>query len=167
MPDFENVILDNESLPIAYKHSYREKLKENQINSFYIPETFRNVLGTDISFAVGKIYRIVAIGASIFEGWDNLQTVIIPDSVIQIGDSAFKDCVRLSSIVISKSVKRIESSAFENCIALRVTVPSTVEYIAPNAFENVELVTYDGDLSGAPWGAKNLKSKNSDKLKRI
>ncbi len=68
MPDFENVILDNESLPIAYKHSYRENLKKNQINSFYIPETFRNVLGTGISLAVGKIYRIVAIGASIFEG---------------------------------------------------------------------------------------------------
>ena len=70
----------------------------------------------------------------------NLESMIIPDSVISISDRAFEDCSSLTTIVISSSVTSIGRAAFDGCSSLTV-------------------VYYTG--TEAEWAAINIDSDNS------
>ena len=66
---------------------------------------------------------------------ENLQDVVIPNSVTSIGDSAFSYCYGLSSVVIPSSVTSIGNNAFYNCYGLSsVVIPSSVTSIGSMAF---------------------------------
>ena len=66
----------------------------------------------------------------------NIESYVIPSSVISIGDSTFRSCCSLSDIIIPSSVTRIGNYAFLNCRSLsEVVVPSSVTSIGKNAFE--------------------------------
>ena len=58
-------------------------------------------------------------GKSLFYGYPNLQTIIIPESVTSIGNNAFSGCKGLTSITIPESVTSIGASAFYNCSSLK------------------------------------------------
>ena len=45
----------------------------------------------------------------------SLESIIIPESVLEIGQSAFRGCTSLKSITIPKSVKFIGEGAFYGC----------------------------------------------------
>ena len=70
----------------------------------------------------------------------NLESIIIPDSVISISDRAFEDCSSLTTIVISSGVTSIGRAAFDGCSSLTV-------------------VYYTG--TEAEWAAINIDSDNS------
>ncbi len=57
---------------------------------------------------------VVEIGGYAFRGYNNITSIIIPDSVTTISDYAFFDS-NLTSITISDSVIVIESNAFLSC----------------------------------------------------
>jgi len=104
---------------------------------------------------------VVTIGTSSFQQCIALSSVIISNSVTTIGSYAFSQCSSLSNIEIPSSVISIENSAFMNCSALSIMrIPNTVTSIGENAFYDFKLVQYEGDATGAPWGAwiakKNL-----------
>ena len=56
---------------------------------------------------------------SAFDGFDNVKSVNIPESVSVIGDGAFYFCRQLRNIFIPKNVKIIGKSAFDYCLNLK------------------------------------------------
>lgn len=123
---------------------------------------------------------ITSISNSLFSGCNMLENVNIADSVTSIGTSAFRNCSSLTSITIPNSVTNISENAFFNCKGLtsvtlsemvqiigrqafcwdenieEINVPNDVQSIGQFAFYNVKHITYNGTLSGSPWGAKAI-----------
>jgi hypothetical protein len=77
-------------------------------------------------------------------GLDDVEEVIIPDTVTQIGREAFQALLSLKSIDIPDSVTRIGKAAFSYCHALKkVKLPSKLEEISPQMFyycENLKTI---------------------------
>lgn len=70
------------------------------------------------------------------EGLGLLQTVVLPESVIEIADNAFKDCTSLSTINLSK-ITEIGSSSFNNCKSLGENLILTnLKTVSDYAFQN-------------------------------
>ena len=68
-------------------------------------------------------------------GFDNLESIIIPDSVTKIGYNAFYSCKNLKSITIPDSVTSIDGYAFMYCTNLSsITIPNSVNNIGEGAF---------------------------------
>jgi uncharacterized repeat protein (TIGR02543 family) len=65
-----------------------------------------------------------------FEECSNLQSIIMPNTVISIGQLAFYNCTSLISVTIPESVTNIEYSAFTYCTSLtEITIPKNVTSI--------------------------------------
>lgn len=78
---------------------------------------------------------IEEIGENAFDGYDTLQTIVIPAGVTEIGESAFKKCTGLEEIVIPEGVTKIGWCAFDGCSALKkLVIPSSVTEIQSGAF---------------------------------
>lgn len=70
-------------------------------------------------------------------GFDNLESIIIPDSVTKIGYNAFYSCKNLKSITIPDSVTSIDGYAFMYCTNLSsITIPNSVTSIGNGAFSD-------------------------------
>ncbi len=77
------------------------------------------------------------------QGYNEIQSVTLPESVKYIKDGAFAECPVLEYINLSKTVA-IENNAFSGCYNLTsVTIPATVKYIGKNAFDTVKTVTFE------------------------
>ena len=73
---------------------------------------------------------------------ENLETIILPNSVTSIGNSAFYGCTGLTSVTIGNSVTSIGISAFYKCTGLSsVTIPDSVTSIEWSAFGNCSSLT--------------------------
>jgi CHAT domain-containing protein len=118
-----------------------------------ILETQKNNASIVISGNVKKIPD------SAFEGWNNLESVIIENGVEEIKWNAFKNCVNLKSITIPGSVKKIPANAFEGCKKLEsVTIENGVEEIEWNMFDdciNLKSITIPGSVKKIPVNAFN------------
>ena len=80
-------------------------------------------------------YNVTAIGNSAFSGCNNLDTVIISDSIKSIGKSAFKRCYNLLAITIPNSVTSIGDEAFFGCGKLdSITIPDSIVTIGKSTF---------------------------------
>ncbi|MDE7380273.1 MAG: leucine-rich repeat domain-containing protein [Clostridia bacterium] len=87
----------------------------------YIPDTLHGMTVTGI------------FGA--FEGYENITSVRIPDTVTDIGYNAFKNCKSLKEITLPEGLIHLGTEAFAGCTSLEsVTVPKNVEDIL-NAFK--------------------------------
>ena len=83
-----------------------------------------------------------------------IDSIDIPEGVIQIGDAAFEHCYRLTYISIPNSVTSIGLWAFKGCSQLTsINIPNTVTNIGDDAFLNVGNINYKGNATGTPWGA--------------
>ncbi len=136
--------------------------------------------GCDILENVNIADSVTSIGNNAFQNCKNLTSITIPNSVTSIGTSAFSGCLGLTSITIPNSVTNIGENAFFNCKGLtsvtlskmvqtigrqafcwdenieEISVPNDVQSIGQFAFYNVKHITYNGTLSGSPWGAKAI-----------
>ena len=80
---------------------------------------------------------IIDIADDTFSDCSSLQSISIPDSVTSIGSSTFRDCSSLQSINIPNSVTSIGYSAFEYCSSLQsINIPNSVTSIGDYAFSN-------------------------------
>ena len=80
-------------------------------------------------------YGVTRVENKEYSGWEELQSVVIPDDVIYIGDNAFAYCYNLTNIVISNCVTNISAYAFYQCKSLTsVIIPNSVTSIEYYAF---------------------------------
>lgn len=91
---------------------------------------------------------ITSIGNAAFYNC-NIESIIIPDSVLTIGVNAFKYCNHLKEIDFGNGVTRIGSDAFYECTALTsVVIPDSVTTIDTsfNFCENLKTVSFGKGL---------------------
>ena len=72
-----------------------------------------------------KDYTVTTIMPSGFSNCNNLEYIVIPNSVTSIGANAFYYCYSLTSIVIPNSVTSIGIHAFYSCNSLTIYCEST------------------------------------------
>lgn len=111
-----------------------------------VPSTYRGKPVTCIeqnAFANDEVNSVVlpdsitTIERSAFHGCSNLSKIDISSSVTFIGEYAFYGCTNLSQIDIPSSVSSIGNSAFYGCSSLvKITIPNSVTSMGTNAFSN-------------------------------
>ena len=82
----------------------------------------------------GETYVIKEIGASAFQNYGNLDTLVVESGVVTIGESAFSNNYNLHSVKLPTSLKTIGKNAFYNCQIDTLAVPEGVETIDDRAF---------------------------------
>ena len=101
--------------------------------------------------------RVVGIFDSAFSGCDQIESVVLPSTVITVGNAAFMGCTSLVEIRIPDGVTVINTNAFWGCTALRsVTVPDSVTTIGSYAFEGctrLRSVTLGSGITAIPSNA--------------
>ena len=86
---------------------------------------------------------VTMIGGSCFEGDKKLQNVIIPSACTTIGSSAFAYCSSLTSINIPDGITVIPYSCFSSCTEMStITGCKNVSSIGEYAFANSHLTSY-------------------------
>ena len=79
---------------------------------------------------------ITRIGAYAFSECSNLFDVVLADSVVILGQSVFSSCENLESIAMSRNIVNIEDYTFSNCNSLKsITLPRSLYSIGYKAFE--------------------------------
>ena len=109
---------------------------------------FYNILTQITSFTFGD--AVESIPAYLCYGMENLQSVVIPNSVTSIGESAFSYCSSLTSVTIPNSVTSIGERAFSYCSSLTsitLTADSMEEYL--NGYTNKLCYYYGSSLKSA------------------
>ncbi len=92
---------------------------------------------------LNNTYDIVAIGEAAFYRCELVESVFIPNSVVEIKNEAFCRCKSMVSCNIPTDLLFIGRSAFQDCIKLEgeLVIPSTVDYIQDYTFASCESVT--------------------------
>ena len=82
---------------------------------------------------------VTTIGEHAFVSCDELQTVVLPDSVVSLGRGAFADCW-FTSIRLSAGLERIEPYTFMYCWKLKqIVVPEGVRELGAFAFSDTHI----------------------------
>lgn len=109
----------------------------------YIDETTASIVGyykSDVDVVVSdSIYdkKVVKITVSAFNGNENIQSIILPDTVTTLENFAFSNCTSLKNIKLSSSITEITLLMFSGCTSLEtVYIPNSVTNISPYAFRN-------------------------------
>ena len=90
------------------------------------------------SIVIPDTVKTISEGA--FWWCTSLTNIVIPNSVTKIEDNAFVSCKSLTSIVIPESITSIGDSAFVGCMSLTsIVIPTNVTSIVDNAFEDAGL----------------------------
>lgn len=109
-------------------------------------------------------YTVTKIAESAFEGNDDFENIVLPDTITEIGQGAFREssiftvnipagitvieentfnrCQNLKSIVIPEGVVGIEENAFAVCISLsELSLPDSLVSIGDGAFMDCRLIS--------------------------
>lgn len=82
------------------------------------------------------------IAGDTFNFCSNLESVVMPDSLISIGDGAFNSCTRLKNIIIPNGLISIGEYAFYDCYDLTdIHIPDNVINIGRYTFYNCRELT--------------------------
>lgn len=138
--------LRNVSLPDSIREMPSTAFSGTSIKSLRVPcmiekmsESFPSSCSTVTNASISEMAAV--IGANMFKGCSNLQSVDIPIGVTEIGEKAFYDNKELQAISIPMTVKRIGLSAFENCKKLKEVVFSDgIEALEDYSFANCESI---------------------------
>lgn len=80
----------------------------------------------------------------VFAECDNLESISLPNGLIEIGAYLFEGCDILESISLPNSVEIIEESAFRSCPKLtQINIPNSVYYIGQQCFEDSYNIGYE------------------------
>lgn len=82
---------------------------------------------------MGLPVKFISYGA--FRNCEELQSVVLPDSIEVVEGIAFENCTSLQSITLPDNVQRIDYGAFAGCKSLKqVNLSANLKYIGGNAF---------------------------------
>ena len=96
---------------------------------------------TVVSFGE-KVYTVTMIGESAFQTANNIEEVILPNTIIEIGKYAFVGCSKLRNINLPNSLKTIKYTAFSGCSVLEnIVIPESVVTIEGYAFYRCHKLT--------------------------
>lgn len=83
---------------------------------------------------------VTEIGAGTFYNWDALQTVTMTDNVTEIGKRAFSNCCRLNQVSLSSNLQVIRESLFDKDNNLStIEIPARVASIEVNSFRGTNI----------------------------
>lgn len=109
-------------------------------------------------------YKVVGIGYYCFAEFENLETVVLPDSIQYIGTQAFYGCEALTNVNLPKNLTIMGDSAFYWCNLSEIIIPRSLRDIPAHAFAGCaqatnivipEGVKTIGDSAFAGAGADN------------
>lgn len=85
---------------------------------------------------------VYGIGASVFSGKTNLQSITMPNTLERIESSAFSGCSNLHTVNLNEGLHYIGASAFSATTSLTsIWFPSSVEELGANSFEKSGLTS--------------------------
>ena len=119
----------------------------NVINGALRSVTLNGATAIDIPETV-KGQEVASIYSAAFRNDTELESVTIPDSVVDIGISAFQGCTALTSVTIPNSVTNIGGAAFSNCSSLREVHISDISAWCG--------ITFGNSYANPLFNAKNL-----------
>lgn len=106
------------------------------------------------------------IGSGAFWRCYSLQSIILPNSLLNLGNGAFQECKGLVSVTLSESLASIEDYAFTNCSSLTsIELPNSLESMGQSCFEScssLKNVTFGESLTEIPQKAFSDCSVLSD-----
>ena len=111
-----------------------------KMQTLILPEAYDYVPDGICKYSSGPLQKIVLpsnckkIGASAFEGCTHLQTISLPNTVMEIGKAAFKN-THITSMRLPDNLTKIEAETFGNCQWLTsIVIPEKVTSIGSKAF---------------------------------
>ena len=85
---------------------------------------------------------LVELGRNAFSGCTSLARIALPDDLQAISGYCFSDCTELESVILPDSIVELGSSAFLGCTSLKeIDLPSELKDIASSCFMNCEALT--------------------------
>ena len=84
-------------------------------------------------------YSVKTLARGIFAECNEIEKVIIPDSITSIGDYSFAYCGQLKSVKLSNNLTNIGNGVFGGCGLTTIEIPKSVISIGDNAFRNCSL----------------------------
>lgn len=87
---------------------------------------------------------VYLIAGEAFMGHDEIESLILPDSLKVVGEGAFEGCERLSSVEFGGNIEAIKDRAFAFCDLVSVTLPASLKTLGLGAFDEETSVTYAG-----------------------
>ena len=113
-----------------------ESMTINNLN-----ERFYQYFGNDETTIPESLKSVTVLtGTSLperaFEECISIESITLPDELLNTGNYAFKDCASLKNINLPEGLTEIEYRAFDGCISLQtMTLPNTLSIIYQGAFE--------------------------------
>lgn len=95
-------------------------------------------------YIVPQSVEIIADGA--FENNKELEKVVLSTSVTEIGENAFAGCENLNTVQLYEGLLKIGKGAFKNTGLTYVDLPSTVNAINSEAFDDACVVSISGEM---------------------
>ena len=154
IPDYcfcECESLESVILPKGIEYIGTCAFANTNLQSFVIPSTVKKM--GEAPFSSSPIKEIT-IPATITH-WPNqfligtdIETINIPEGVVEIGDECFRYCFNLKSITIPESVKIVGEAIANDCDALTtLTIPSSLEVMKgdPKIPETAQVVVTGND----------------------
>lgn len=90
------------------------------------------------------------IAGDAFYDCKNIDTLILPNSLLYIGEETFYNCEKLVSVTFGNSVKTIGTYAFSECGLTEITLPNSVTTINEKVFAscpNVSKITIGSEVT--------------------
>lgn len=145
--------LSNLTVEVTFKDYYKQShTYYSDDGCGYFCEYFGTITIPSSINHSGKTYTVTRIGAhafatdtyslrnsgtNYFSGTNyNLESVEIPETVVEIGTGAFYNCMSLTSPLLPNSLKKIEEKAFMGCKFSSIIIPSNVLQIDNNVFSS-------------------------------
>lgn len=134
--DCEGAAVTSDGYSLVETEGIRYLVKDGkaQVLSIVSDIITEHVILPDKITAEGTDYTVDSIHSYAFY-WDDILTVVIPDSVKTIGEGAFYECDKLIAVTLGNSVETLDVGAFANCKSLgQIILPSSLVEIRGSVF---------------------------------